>query len=559
MPRRRGYARKRTGGRRLSSTVANYGTGPVQSRDRRYTAGVLRGTNKVAALYDAAMMAHDAVKAIHPLIKDIPPMHVPRRPKLKIRNKLPTKGPTKRPTMNRHEKLNQAGTTGPVNKGKGYNTSKDGTVVTHGKGRVPKWKQKRLGLYKYDVWQTILLSKSNRLAASNNVLETFRYPIKAPECLDSERVQSMVFQPFCSHFSGIHSTLYQKVRADGTDLDHSTELLDVIQSKADVARHSLPASVDGVQGSAIIYEGDYLGGAFTAGNARAAGNIAQVHKYYDQLVKQLKIDLVFTASRAFPVEISVSVVRMIDAASPYALSADDKKMLLNNLDNKGMEYSRFKTEWLHKFRLPALMSDKKPPQYSINKILKTNFLQSNVFEKNNVAETMTQAGTTLLGKGIDVRVNEVADGDMSGNFVVLIKHRKVQTPQQFIYKSCVQGVGGGIQVASAEFPALSEQSYDIPVHSGDSMPNSGEPFAVNQGDETKASFYVHGKLVTKWGFRRQPESIPSIVSSDPSHVDYKKSQSLMIAPSYTTDDTYGLYTESPSHVQLAGSTANTGP
>ncbi len=75
----------------------------------------------------------------------------------------------------------------------------------------------------------------------------------------------------------------------------------------------------------------------------------------------------------------------------------------------------------------------------------------------------------------------------------------------------------------------------------------------------KLHFYVHGKIVTRWGFRRQPESIPSIVSSDASHADYKKAQSLMIDPTYITDDTYGLYTESPDHVQLAASTANTGP
>ncbi len=200
-------------------------------------------------------------------------------------------------------------------------------MTTHGKGVVPRWKRKRLGLYKFDVWQTILLSKSNRLAASNNVLETYRYPIKAPECLDSERVQSMIIQPFCSHFSGIHSTMFRKVRSsDGADLDHDTaQRLDVIQNKADIARHELPSNVDGSGGSAIVYESDYAGGAITAGVARGATNVQQVHTYYDQLVKRLKVDLVFTASRAFPVQVSVSVVRMIDATSPYDLTGDDKK------------------------------------------------------------------------------------------------------------------------------------------------------------------------------------------------------------------------------------------
>ncbi len=58
-----------------------------------------------------------------------------------------------------------------------------------------------------------------------------------------------------------------------------------------------------------------------------------------------------------------------------------KKMLLNNLDNKGMEYAKYKTEWLHEFTLPGLRTGKKIPHYSINKTLNTNFLQTNTFER----------------------------------------------------------------------------------------------------------------------------------------------------------------------------------
>ena len=158
----------------------------------------------------------------------------------------------------RHEKLKIHGV-GPEAKGKGYNKGANGVIVTHGRGVVPRWKMKRLGLYKYDVYQTVLISKSNRLAGSQNQLETFRYPIKAPESLDSERVQCMLFSPFCSHYSGIHSTMCQKIQADGTDLDHYTDyLFDVIQNKVDIARHDLPSGVDGTHGSAIAYQNNQV-------------------------------------------------------------------------------------------------------------------------------------------------------------------------------------------------------------------------------------------------------------------------------------------------------------
>lgn len=568
MPRGRGYGGRRKGARRGRYRGRRLASAPSRAQMTKYGSVTgshfLRGTNRVAALYDAAKMAKDAVDAIHPLIKGIPPMHKRsggRKPKLKI-----VKSSGK---LDRHEKLKQKGTVGPVNRGNGFDSGPNGVVVTHGKGMIPRWKQQRLRKYKDSVWQTVLLSKSNRLAASNNVLETARYPIKCPEGLDSERVQSMIFTPFCSHFSGIHSTMFRKVRSsDGADIDHDTsQLLDVIQNRADIARHELPGSVDGTGGSAITHESDFPGGAITAAAARGATNQDQVHKYYDQLVKTIKCDLVFTASRAFPVKVSVCVVRHIDATAPYVMTADDKKMLLNNLDNKGLAWDKYKTEWLHQFTLPALAKGKKPPQYSVNKTLKCNWLNTNTFEKNNVAEALTQAGTTQLGKGIDVRVNEVSDGDVSGMFYVLIKYRKVQQPQQFTYKQAIEADSNfstGITSAFVELPVLTEESFNVPVSDGLASGSGtgfedGNPLSTDQGDESKPSMYVHGKLVYEWGFRREPESIPSIVSSDPSHADYKKGQSLMIDPTYTSDDTYGCYTESPDHVQLAGSTANTGP
>ena len=74
---------------------------------------------------------------------------------------------------NRHEELNtfQANDKVPTGKGRGK-TNPNGVLTTHGVGRVPRWKLKRLNKYKHDIFQTVLLSKSNRLAGSQNFLET---------------------------------------------------------------------------------------------------------------------------------------------------------------------------------------------------------------------------------------------------------------------------------------------------------------------------------------------------------------------------------------------------
>ena len=463
----------------------------------------------------------------------------------------------------RHQKLSEKGTVGPVNKGKGFDSRPNGTLITHGKSVVPKWKRKRLYEYKYDVWQTVLLSKSNRMAGSNNVLNSYRYPIQAPECRNAETLQCMIFSPWCSNFSGIHTTMFRKINSAGTDIDHSAQYLDTIQNKVDVGRHTLPGSVDAVGGSAIVYESDFAGGAITAGTARGATNLAQALIYFDQLVKGVKIDLSFMASRAFPMRISVSLVRFIKTSPALTFTADDKRQLLNNLNYRGMEYKDYKVEWNHEFTLGALKKGRSPPRYSVNKFIKCNFLQTNTFEKNNVAEAMTQANATALGQGHAVRVNEVADGDVSSQFYILIKYRKVSKPQQFEYAQVLDTSASGVPTATVTTPLVTEQSFDIPPNSGGGVPGDGTPYQSDQGNETLGSFYVHGKLQYNWGFKRECESIPSIVSSDPSNANYKKAQSLMIDPTTSFggggNDTNGLYTQSPNHVQLAASTANTGP
>ena len=228
------------------------------------------------------------------------------------------------------------------------------------------------------------------------------------------------------------------------------------------------------------------------------------------------------ASRAFPMKVGVSLVRFIKTSPSSTWNDDDKKMLLNNLDYKGMEYKDYKVEWNHIFTLPALQKNKKPPRYSINKFIKCNFLVTNTFEKNNIAQAMTQANSTALGKGHSVRINEVADGDVSSQFYLLIKYRKIQKPQQFTYTHTIDANDRHPE-ATVSTPVVSDQSFDVPTADGAYLAVDGSPLDVSQGDESKGSFYLHGKIAYNWGFKRECESVPSIVSSDPSNADYKKS------------------------------------
>ena len=459
-------------------------------------------------------------------------------------------------SKNRHEKLKSGQASGKVNKGKGYNKRNTGVIVTH--PVLPRWKKARARKYNEgNVWQTVLLSKSSRIPNSNNILKTFRYPIKAPECLDSERVQAMVFSPFCSHYTGIHSTYYRNVRADGTDLEHATaQPLDVIQNMADKARHDLPAAVDGVRAANVEYEREDVGGNLvTAADTQL--EISNTQAYYDQMLKNIKIDLVFMSSRAFPVRVSVSVVRHIQPTAPYYWTTEDKQQLLNNLDNKGLEWNSYKVEFCHEFVLPALRKGKAPPTRHVKKILKTHFMQTNTFNENNTAEDMSESSLNQLGLGLRRRVEEVADGFVSGMCYILIKYRKVQQPQQFTYSQAIDTslIGQTGVTAHVEVPAITEESFDIPTNGAAYASGDGSPFKTDQGDESKASFYLHGTLKYNWGFREQTENIPSIMSEQTTDSHYKKSQSLNIDPTigqsgagtWSGDTTYGLYTQSPSH------------
>lgn len=459
----------------------------------------------------------------------------------------------------RHERLRTATGRRP-NMGRGFNRRPNGVIVAN--PRVPKWKMERLKKYNETVWQTVLVSRSNRLPNSNNVLETCRYPIKAPECLDGERVQTMMFMPFCSHYSGVHTTYYQKVRADGTDLEHATgpnERLDVIQRKADTAAHmSTRGKIENQNAVPPLYETD----GTTAAGATSLTNYKSVKDNMDQVVRQVDVDLVFTASRAFPVVVSVSVVRFLQPTVPYVLTDDMKRQLCNGIDNKGMEWTHFKTEWHTEFTLPALRVNKKPATRSVNKKLLTNWMQTNAFNEKNTAQELLEANNNKLGMSLHTQHNEIADGQASGQFVVLIKYRKKQQPQQFTYTQTIEADSDATSArfpsATVTLPVVTEESFDVPTHDGIAAADSsgdqfetGAPLTTNQGDESKASFYVHGKLGYMWGFRHEVESIPSVMTNNTTQANYKKSQSLNIDPSYPQGagdvTTYGIYTRSQDH------------
>lgn len=462
-----------------------------------------------------------------------------------------------RSVYNKHHKLKN-GKSGPVNKGKGAKRKNAGLVLyTHPRGSIPKWKYDRLKTYdEGNVWQTVLLSKSARIANSNNILRSFRYPIKAPEALDANRVQAMVFTPFCSHYSGIHSTYYRKIRADGTDLDHATtQPLDVIQNKADIQRHQLSGKVEGTLGTEVKYETDVT----TAASTQAAAEINNVNVYYDQLLKEVNLDLVFLSSRVFDTKISVTLVRHLQPTLPHTWTTEDKQQLFNNLSGEGCQWENYKFEYIHTFVLPGLKKDKDPPKIHLKKIIKCNHLETMAFNQNSTDADMSESSLNQLGLGLRRRSQEVADGSKSNNMYLLIKYVKVDKPTQFTYSQTIEANDRHVE-ASVELPMLTEESFNASAAGGNYTEGTGAPFTNNPAtNQSMASFYLQGSIKYNWGFRENAEAIPSIMSKDASSVNYKKSQALNIDPTITNDTNYGIYTQSPSHQTLATNTANSGP
>ena len=463
----------------------------------------------------------------------------------------------------RHETLrNRQGNR--ANMGRGNDGISHGTIYTH--SRVPKWKYKRMHAYKHKVWQTVLISKTGdydpstnalvtikgRIANSNNLLNTFRYPIPAPQANSDNTVQCILFTPYIANYSGVHSTYAQKIASSGTDLDHiKSHPLDVIQRKAPTERHESTPKIEATEGTDLKYQTENSDGSdVTAATVVNAVNLANVHKWYDQLVKQINVNLTFMSSRVFDCKISISVIRSIKPREPYTLSMDDKQQFMNNLGSKGIDYNKFKIEWHHSFILPGLKGTK-IQKYHVNKTLKTNFLMTNAFADNTTDKDMDDSNLALLGSGINRRTNEVADGYMSSQFWVLIKYRKVQQPNVFRYEQVIDArqnsADGHNTTASVSLPVLTEQGLNVPDNDGYTIQTSdGTPLAGDFTDETKCSFYYQGKLSYCVGYREETEGIPSVISLDPSSTNYKKTQSLNIDPTIVTQQ-HGIYTRSPCH------------
>lgn len=465
----------------------------------------------------------------------------------------------KKTNKNRHNNLKKTGTQ-PVNKGKGmkgkYKSRLTGVTVTH--PYLPKWKIERKKKYKEGtVYQTVFLSRSNRLSGGANQLATSRYPLRLPETVFEDTVQTCIFTPFISAYSGVHTTFFQHVNNSGTGLIHATgnnHRMDVIQQRADKRRHEMASSIENTNASVILYQNDTISSATT----QLTQNTDNALIYFDQYMRKIKLDMVFTSCRNFASLISISVIRRHQPGPKFTLTADEIKDFCNDIDNRGMEYTDFKQEYHTTFILPKIEENKPPPTRSVNHTIKCDWLQTNCFKDVNTSDIMNNAGTTLLGQGVVKNNLQPADNEMAGNVWILIKYKKVRSPTVFSYEKVieysrnVEGTGWGVPSASVRLPGLSEDTIDIPAHSGvdnsdGTAVNTGEPFGTDSQNEKKCCCYIHGKITYEVGYRDDTENINSVMSSDPTSIDFNKPLSLHIDPTLIGNNNYGLYTESADH------------
>lgn len=188
----------------------------------------------------------------------------------------------------------------------------------------------------------------------------------------------------------------------------------------------------------------------------------------------------------------------------------------------------------------------------------SSFLQKNDFEKNDVAGVLDDASQTTLGTGVTVRDKQIPDGDECGNFVILIQYKKKRTVQQFTYKQAIQSNAGRV-VGEISLPIVSEESFDAPLNDGFGIDGQdGTPLSTALHDETKATFYVAGKVSTCFCYKDKVDQYPSVVDES---ADTKAPLSLNICPfvvnespitglgTATDSSGYNLYCRSVDHVE----------
>lgn len=563
MPRGRYYGRRR----RLTKltkykpgSIAKYNPGAIAAGGSRIQQ--LANAYEVAkGAYQVGKATYSQMRYAHGKLKKAMnrPLAAGNVKKLTQTKALSRKDYKKKMSKNRHNNLKKTGTQ-PVNKGKGmkgkYKSRLTGVTVTH--PNLPKWKIERRKKYlKGTVYQTVFLSRSNRLSGGANQLATSRYPLKLPESIFQDTTMTCIWQPFSSAYSGVHTTFFRHVNPAGTGLIHATNSdhrLDVVQQRADIRRHNLPSTVENTNASVIVYENDTISAATT----QLTQNTDNALIYIDQYLKKIKCDIVLTSCRNFDMLVSLSVIRRIQPAEKYNLTDDEIKDFCNDIDNRGMEYTNFKQEYHTTVLLPKIKEGQAPPTRSINHTILCNWLQTNCFKDVNTSDIMDDAGTTLLGQGIVKNHLQPADSELSGDTFILIKYKKVRSPQVFTYEKVIdysrnaEGTGWGVPTASVKLPALSEEGIDIPAHGGvdnsdGTIQTTPNPFSTDFANERNACIYLHGKFTYEWGFREETENINSVMSSDSTSADFNKPQSLNICPTLINNANHGLYTQSADH------------
>lgn len=490
-----------------------------------------------------------------------------------------TRTAIRRGDLNKHRHDEAQNSVGTKNSrlGKGFNRKAVGVTVTHPRGKVPRWKLQRLRDYKNDVFQTIFISQTSRQANSSNALKTVRSPIRLPECLNLNTTQTVMLSPFCAQYSGTHTTGFLHLNSTATDFVNSQEAaptskharFDVIQNRVPLERHERAAGVEGIYSNPPAYQN----AENTIGTVQNAANLYKIDAWYDQLFKKLDLDLVFSSCRAFPVEVSVSVIRSIKMLTPYGLSTEMKQAFANTVDKtKSLDYNDFVVEYQTKFTLGALRKGKDPPHKNVKHSVIANVLQTNAVNEDTIPDVLNASGDTLLGQGVSHPHIETVDGGVSSQMFLLISYRKKRTGgQQFTYTTTLESsrdteaTGWGHGVASVEMEALGDETgLDIPVHTGvhdsdGTLQNAGSPFGSSSGvatsDESKACCMLHGKIGYTWGFKDKTDTFPSVQSSLSTNIDYKKPVSLNIDPLATRGGTYSLYTKSQDDQKIPANTA----